>query len=143
MAVEVRCIGDQDITAHQLRVRGYVPRDKLQSGQQFAPALETVSVNLIAAADQISTQIVFAAVGADTKEYEASMIEQVQTKRNILWIHKLLKEEEYVQLYSGARVFVCPSVYDALRHHEPGGHGVQGAGGGVGGGRDLRGRVAG
>jgi starch synthase len=254
MAVEIRCIGDQDITSHQLRVRGYMPRDALQSGQQFAPALETLSVNLLSvgdsvdsdlvhthtwyghfagfliktlygiplvatchslepvrpwkedhlgrgyhlsswtekvgienadrviavsqsmkedilkyfsvpeervvvihngidldtwqptplsdelkaeygieddyvlfvgrptpqkgmeylveAADQIPVQLVFAAVGSDTKEYEERMIEQVQTKRNILWIHKLLKEEEYVQLYSGARAFVCPSVYE-------------------------------
>jgi len=67
---------------------------------------------LIDAADKIPVQIVFAAVGADTKDYEEKMMKKVKSKKNIVWIHKLLKEEEYVQLYSGARVFVCPSIYE-------------------------------
>jgi glycogen synthase len=57
-------------------------------------------------------QIVLGAVGADTKEYEDRMTKEVEKKKNIVWIHKMLKEEQYVQLYSSARVFVCPSVYE-------------------------------
>jgi len=67
---------------------------------------------LVDAADEIPVQIVIGAVGADTKDYEVKMNEKVKKKKNILWIHKRLKEEEYVQLYSSAKVFVCPSVYE-------------------------------
>jgi glycosyltransferase involved in cell wall biosynthesis len=52
------------------------------------------------------------AVGADTKEYENEMKKKVAKKKNMLWINKLLKEEEYIQLYSNAKVFICPSIYE-------------------------------
>ncbi|MEK7269557.1 MAG: glycogen synthase [Planctomycetota bacterium] len=68
--------------------------------------------HLLAAADKIPVQIVLGAVGADTKEYEDRMIEEAKKKPNIVWIHELLKENEYSQLYSAAKVFVCPSVYE-------------------------------
>jgi alpha-maltose-1-phosphate synthase len=69
---------------------------------------------LVQARDLIdkNIQIVLGATGADTKEYEDRMTKEVEKKPNMVWIHKLLKEEEYVQLYSGARAFVCPSVYE-------------------------------
>ncbi|OQA92676.1 MAG: Capsular glucan synthase [Elusimicrobia bacterium ADurb.Bin231] len=67
---------------------------------------------LIDAADDIPVQIVLGAVGADTKDYEERMMKKVEQKKNIVWIHKMLKEEEYVQLYSSAKVFVCPSIYE-------------------------------
>jgi len=68
--------------------------------------------HLIDAADHIPCQVVLCAVGADTREYEEQMTRKAAKKRNILWIHKMLSEEECVQLYSAARVFVCPSVYE-------------------------------
>ena len=82
----------------------FVGRPTPQKGMEY----------LVDAADQIDpgVQIVFGAVGADTKEYEDRMKEKVAKKKNILWINKLLKEEEYIQLYSSAKVFVCPSVYE-------------------------------
>ena len=82
----------------------FVGRPTPQKGMEY----------LIDAADQIDfgIQIVFGAVGADTKEYEDRMKEKIRTKRNITWINKLLKEEEYIQLYSCAKVFVCPSIYE-------------------------------
>jgi len=69
---------------------------------------------LVQARDMIDpdVQIVLGATGADTKEYEDQMTKEVEKKKNMVWIHKLLKEPEYVQLYSGALVFVCPSVYE-------------------------------
>lgn len=67
---------------------------------------------LIDAADDIPVQIVLGATGADTKEYEDRMTKKVEKKKNIVWIHKLLKEEEYIQLYTSAKVFVCPSIYE-------------------------------
>lgn len=80
----------------------FVGRPTPQKGMEY----------LVKAADEIPVQIVFGAVGADTKDYEERMTREVEKKKNILWIHKLLKEEEYVQLYSSARVFVCPSIYE-------------------------------
>ncbi|HAX62034.1 MAG TPA: glycogen synthase [Elusimicrobia bacterium] len=67
---------------------------------------------LVDAADKIPVQIVLGATGADTKDYENRMIKEVEKKKNIVWIHELLKEEEYVQLYSSAKIFVCPSIYE-------------------------------
>jgi len=80
----------------------FVGRPTPQKGMEY----------LVDAADEIPVQIVFGAVGADTKEYEDRMKEKVKTKKNIVWINKLLKEEEYIQLYSSAKVFVCPSIYE-------------------------------
>jgi glycosyltransferase involved in cell wall biosynthesis len=40
------------------------------------------------------------------------MADKAVMKKNILWIHKMLNEEESIQLFSGAKVFVCPSVYE-------------------------------
>jgi len=67
---------------------------------------------LVKASDDIDCQIVLAATGADTKDYEDRMEREIAKKKNIVWIRKLLKEEEYVQLYSSAQVFVCPSIYE-------------------------------
>ncbi|MBN1383484.1 MAG: glycogen synthase [Elusimicrobia bacterium] len=67
---------------------------------------------LVDAADDIPVQIVLGATGADTKDYEERMTKKVEKKKNIVWIHKLLKEEEYIQLYTSAKIFVCPSIYE-------------------------------
>ncbi|MDD5687120.1 MAG: glycogen synthase [Elusimicrobia bacterium] len=80
----------------------FVGRPTPQKGMEY----------LIDAADDIPVQIVFGAYGADTKDYEEQMTKKVEKKKNIVWIHKLLKEEEYIQLYSSAKVFVCPSIYE-------------------------------
>jgi glycogen synthase len=68
--------------------------------------------HLIDAADQIPCQVVLCAGGGDTKEYEELMTKKASTKKNILWIRKMLKEEEVIQMYSSARVFICPSIYE-------------------------------
>ncbi|MFH0807331.1 MAG: glycogen synthase, partial [Elusimicrobiota bacterium] len=82
----------------------FVGRPTPQKGMEY----------LIDAADRIdpNIQIVFGAVGADTKEYEDRMREKIKTKKNINWINKFLKEEDFIQLYSCAKVFVCPSIYE-------------------------------
>jgi len=68
--------------------------------------------HLIAAMDRIPCQLVMGATGADTKEYEDRMTADVEKKDNIVWIHELLEEDEYIQLYTDARAFICPSVYE-------------------------------
>jgi len=80
----------------------FVGRPTAQKGMEY----------LIDAADDIPVQIVIEAVGADTKEYEERMTEKVKGKKNILWIHENLGDRINAQLYSAARVFVCPSVYE-------------------------------
>ena len=80
----------------------FVGRPTAQKGMEY----------LIDAADDIPIQIVFEAVGADTKDYEDRMMEKVKGKKNIVWIHESLGDEKNVELYSSARVFVCPSVYE-------------------------------
>lgn len=80
----------------------FVGRPTPQKGMEY----------LVSAADSLDIQVVMAAVGADTKDYEDRMRERVKEKKNIVWIHELLKEEEYIQLYSSAKVFVCPSIYE-------------------------------
>jgi len=48
----------------------------------------------------------------DTKELEDEMAERVARQPRVLWINSLLREEQYVELYSNATVFACPSVYE-------------------------------
>ncbi|MDP8213957.1 MAG: glycogen synthase [Candidatus Euphemobacter frigidus] len=80
----------------------FVGRPTAQKGMEY----------LIDAADDIPVQVVFEAVGADTKDYEDRMMEKVKGKKNIVWIHENLGDEKNVELYSSARIFVCPSVYE-------------------------------
>ncbi len=48
----------------------------------------------------------------DTKEVEDEIAAKVAQQPRVLWINSLLREEQYVELYSNARVFACPSIYE-------------------------------
>jgi glycogen synthase len=48
----------------------------------------------------------------DTKEFEDEIAARIKKQPRIVWINSLLREEQYVELYSNARVFACPSVYE-------------------------------
>jgi len=76
------------------------------------PTAQKGMEHLIDAADRIPVQIVIEAVGADTKEYEDRMMKKVEDKKNIVWIHENLGDKKNVELYSSARVFICPSIYE-------------------------------
>lgn len=80
----------------------FVGRPTAQKGMEY----------LIDAADDIPVQVVLEAVGADTKDYENRMMEKVKGKKNIVWIRENLGDAKNVELYSSARVFICPSVYE-------------------------------
>jgi len=71
-------------------------------------------VYLLDAADYIDPgfQIVCCTSAPDTKKVENEITRTVEGKKNVLWINKLLKEEQYIELYSGAEVFACPSIYE-------------------------------
>lgn len=69
---------------------------------------------LIKAADYIipTVKIVICTTGADTKEYLERVEKLATKKKNIVWINQMLSEKETVEMYSGAKVFVCPSIYE-------------------------------
>ncbi len=48
----------------------------------------------------------------DTKEVEEEIAAKVAQQPRVLWINSLLREEQYVELYSNAQVFACPSIYE-------------------------------
>jgi starch synthase len=62
------------------------------------------------------TQVVLCAGAPDTPEIAAEMRQKVDEARRfnpqIVWIEKMVTKPEAIQLYSHARVFCCPSVYE-------------------------------
>ena len=62
------------------------------------------------------TQVVLCAGAPDTPEIAAEMRQKVEDARRghprIIWIEKMVTKPEVIQLYSHARVFCCPSVYE-------------------------------
>jgi len=62
------------------------------------------------------TQVVLCAGAPDTPEIAAEMRKKVEDARRhhprIVWIERMLSKQETIQLYSHARVFCCPSVYE-------------------------------
>jgi starch synthase len=62
------------------------------------------------------TQVVLCAGAPDTPEIAAELRTKVEEARRdhprIVWIEKMVTKQETIQLYSHARVFCCPSVYE-------------------------------
>jgi starch synthase len=62
------------------------------------------------------TQVVLCAGAPDTPEIAAELRAKVKDARKnhprIVWIEKMVTRQETIQLYSHARVFCCPSVYE-------------------------------
>ena len=62
------------------------------------------------------TQVVLCAGAPDTPEIADEMRAKVETARaaggDIVWIEKMVTKQEAIELYSHARVFCCPSVYE-------------------------------
>jgi len=62
------------------------------------------------------TQVVLCAGAPDTPEIAAEMRAKVDEARThhpcIVWIEKMLSRHQAIELYSHARVFCCPSVYE-------------------------------
>jgi glycogen synthase len=61
-------------------------------------------------------QVVLCAGAPDTKEIaaemEASVVRIQKTRKNIIWIQKMLPKPEVIELYSHAAAFCCPSIYE-------------------------------
>lgn len=62
------------------------------------------------------TQIVLCAGAPDTPEIAAEIRQKIEEIRKVnprvVWIEKMVSKPEAIQLYSNARVFCCPSVYE-------------------------------
>jgi starch synthase len=62
------------------------------------------------------TQVVLCAGAPDTPEIAAELRQKVQDARRdhprVVWIEKMVTKQEAIQLYSHARVFCCPSIYE-------------------------------
>jgi starch synthase len=62
------------------------------------------------------TQVVLCAGAPDTPEIATELRQKVEAARahhpRIVWIEKMVTKQEAIQLYSNARVFCCPSVYE-------------------------------
>jgi alpha-maltose-1-phosphate synthase len=62
------------------------------------------------------TQVVLCAGAPDTSEIAAELRQKVERVRQhhprIVWIEKMVTKPEAIQLYSNARLFCCPSVYE-------------------------------
>lgn len=74
---------------------------------------------LKAAADfDPDVQLVLCAGAPDTPEIEAetkSLVEGLQAQRDgVYWVREMLSRTDIQQIYSGADIFVCPSIYEPL-----------------------------
>jgi alpha-maltose-1-phosphate synthase len=62
------------------------------------------------------TQVVLCAGAPDTPEIATEMRQKVEDARRhhprIVWIEKMVTKQETIELYSHARVFCCPSIYE-------------------------------
>ena len=56
--------------------------------------------------------LVMAASSPDTPELQAELEEQARTNPRLLWINRMLPEDDLISLYTEADLFVCPSVYE-------------------------------
>lgn len=76
--------------------------------------------HLVRAAEHFddSVPIVICASSADTPELGAEVaagVARLQALRpNVHWLNEQLPEHDVVQLFGGARLFVCPSIYEPL-----------------------------
>ncbi len=63
-----------------------------------------------------NTQLVLCAGAPDTPEIAAELRQRVDSAKasgaRVIWIEKMISKPEVIQLYSHARVFCCPSVYE-------------------------------
>lgn len=71
-------------------------------------------VHLIDAMDYLDkdVRLVCCTSAPDTPEIEAEIAAKVAGQPRVQWINTQLREEQYIELYSHAKVFACPSIYE-------------------------------
>ena len=99
---------DDDSARRELGVEGdyilFVGRTSRQKGMNY----------LLEATDYLEgdVKVVLCTSAPDTKEVEVEYSRLVDSKPRALWINRLLPVEQYVELYSNAVAFACPSIYE-------------------------------
>src|SRR5262249_31769764 len=88
-------------------------------------------VHLLEAMKQVvpGVRLVCCTSAPDTPQIEAEIAAKVKETPRCLGINTLLREEQYIQLYSNCALFPCPPVaapsgVGAVRHHQPGSDGL-------------------
>ena len=61
---------------------------------------------------QPGVRLVCCTSAPDTPQIEQEITAKVKETPRCLWINTLLREEQYIELYSHCAVFACPSVYE-------------------------------
>jgi glycogen synthase len=61
---------------------------------------------------EAGVRLVCCTSAADTPEVEREIAAKVRETPRCLWINTLLREEQYIELYSHCAAFACPSVYE-------------------------------
>jgi glycogen synthase len=71
-------------------------------------------VHLLEAMKQVvpGVRLVCCTSAPDTPQIEAEIAAKLKETPRCLWINTLLREEQYIELYSNCAVFACPSVYE-------------------------------
>ena len=71
-------------------------------------------VHLIDAMDYVDkdVRLVCCTSAPDTPEIEAEIAAKIAAQPRVQWINTQLREEQYIELYSHAKVFACPSIYE-------------------------------
>jgi glycogen synthase len=71
-------------------------------------------VHLLDAMQQVhpGVRLVCCTSAPDTPQIQAEIAAKVKATPRCLWINTLLREEQYIELYSHCAVFACPSVYE-------------------------------
>jgi glycogen synthase len=71
-------------------------------------------VHLIEAMKHVTpgAQLVCCTSAPDTQAVEEEIAAKIAEQPRCVWINTLLREEQYIELYSNAALFACPSVYE-------------------------------
>ncbi|MEM3396655.1 MAG: glycogen synthase [Thermoplasmata archaeon] len=67
---------------------------------------------LVEAMKKVKDTLVLVTGKPDTAEIEAELAAKLKGMENIIWLNRMLSEEEIIALYSSAQLFVCPSIYE-------------------------------
>ncbi|MCX8174152.1 MAG: glycogen synthase [Thermoplasmata archaeon] len=67
---------------------------------------------LVEAMKEVRATLVLVTGKPDTPEIEGELAVKLKGMENIIWLNRMLSETEIIALYSSARLFVCPSIYE-------------------------------
>ncbi|MEW5761381.1 MAG: glycogen synthase, partial [Candidatus Thermoplasmatota archaeon] len=68
--------------------------------------------DLVDASERIKAKVLLLTGKPDTNEIVLELKRKIRGKKNIIWLNKMVDENELINIYSNASVFVCPSIYE-------------------------------